>query len=399
MRWPVSAFKEAVAVTEMNLRSIPARFGTSLVIVVGIAAVVAVLISVMAMAKGFIETATRSGRAERAIVIGRGATSESSGGFSRDNATTILNAPGILKAKDGNPVGSAEHLAYVLLPDERTGRDAFVMVRGVGPQAFSLRPEIKLVEGRMFKSGLNEMIVGRSAQRRLDGVTIGSKVPLPQGDWSIVGIFESGGDSHESELLTDANTLLAAMRRGEWFSSTTVWLENDAAFGTFKDSVTTNPTLSVDVKREPAYFEEASRPIGRLLTIIAYAIGGFMALGAVFGALNTMYSAISARALEIATLRAIGFGATPVVISVFVEALLLALSGAVLGALIAWFFFNGNAISTTTGNSPSQLTFSLNVTPQLIALGIGCALVIGVLGGLFPALRAARRPVAMALRG
>jgi putative ABC transport system permease protein len=396
----MSALRETIAVTEMNLRSLPKRFGTSLVIVIGIAAVVAVLISVLAMAKGFIESATRSGRAERAIVIGRGANSESSGGFSRDNATTILNAPGIRKAADGSPVASAEHLAFALLPDKRTGRDAFVMIRGVGPQAFSLRPEIQLIEGRMFKSGVNELIAGRGAQSRLDGVKVGAQVPLPQGDWTIVGIFASNGDSHESELLTDANTLIAAMRRGEWFSSTTVWLEDSAetAYTKFKDSVTTNPTLSVDVKRETTYFEEVSKPIGRLLTIIAYVIGGFMALGAVFGALNTMYSAISARAVEIATLRAIGFGSGPVVVSVFVEALLLALAGAVLGALVAWFFFNGNAVSTTTGNSPSQITFALNITSGLIAMGVGCALAVGVIGGLFPAIRAARRPVAMALR-
>jgi putative ABC transport system permease protein len=394
----MSAFREAAAVTSMNLRSLPSRYGTSLVIVVGIAAVVAVLISVMAMARGFIDSAKRSGREERAIVLGRGAESESSSGFSGTNATTILNAPGIRRAPDGAPLGSAEHLAFLMVADRRTGRDTFVTVRGVGPQAFALRPEMKLVEGRMFKSGLNELIAGRSAQQRIDGVNIGDKVPLPQGDWTVVGIFESNGDSHESELLTDANTLLAAMRRGEWFSSTTVWLENDAAFNAFKDAVTADPTLQVDVKREPAYFEDASKPVGRLLNIIAYAIGGFMALGAVFGALNTMYSAISARAIEIATLRAIGFGAGPVVVSVFVEALLLALAGAILGAGIAWFFFNGNAVSTASGTSPSQLTFSLEVTGGLIAAGIGCALLIGVLGGLFPAMRAARRPVAIGLR-
>lgn len=394
----MSALRETIAVTSMNLRSLPSRYGTSLVIVVGIAAVVAVLISVMAMATGFVESTKRSGREERAIVIGRGAETEAGGGFSRENATTILNAPGIRKTPDGAALGSAEHLVFVMVPDRRTGQDTFVTVRGVGPQAFMLRPEMKLVEGRLFRSGLNELIVGRSAQKRVDGVNVGDKVPLPQGDWTVVGIFESNGDSHESELLTDANTLLAALRRGEWFSSTTVWLENDAAFQAFKDSVTADPTLQVDVKREPAYFEEASKPIGRLLTIIAYAIGGFMALGAVFGALNTMYSAISSRALEIATLRAIGFGAGPVVVSVFVEALLLSLAGAILGAGIAWFFFNGNAISTAAGNTPSQVTFALEVTGPLIAAGMGCALVIGGLGGLFPALRAARRPVAIGLR-
>ena len=395
----MSLIREAAAVTAMNLRSIPARYGTSLVIVVGIAAVVAVLVSVLAMAKGFIETATRSGRSERAIVLGRGANSESSGGFSRDNATTILNAPGIRRSKEGKPIASAENLAAVLVPNAVTGRDAFIIVRGIGPEALALRPEIKLVEGRMFKPGLNELVAGRSAQTRLGGLAIGSSVPLPQGDWKIVGVFDSNGDSHESELLTDANTLIATMRRGEFFNSTTVWLEDDGAFETFKNSVTTDPTLSVDVKREPDYFEELSRPVGRLLKIIAYVIGGFMALGAVFGALNTMYSAISARAVEIATLRAIGFGATPVVASVFAEALLLALTGSAVGALVAWLFFNGSHVSTTTGTNPSQLTFTLNVTPELIASGVVCALIIGVLGGLFPALRAARRPVAMALRG
>jgi len=395
----MSLIREAVAVTALNVRSIPGRYGTSLVIVVGIAAVVAVLISVLAMAKGFIETATRSGRNERAIVLGRGANSESSGVFPRDAATTILNAPGIRKGHDGKPIASAEHLAAIMVPNAVTGRDAFILVRGVGSELLALRPEIRIVEGRLFKAGLNELIVGRSAQTRLGGLALGSPVTLPQGDWKIVGVFESNGDSHESELLTDANTLIAAMRRGEFFNSTTVWLENDAAFETFKNSVTTDPTLSVDVKREPAYFEELSKPVGRLLKVIAYVIGGFMALGAVFGALNTMYSAISARAVEIATLRAIGFGATPVVASVFAEALLLALTGSALGALVAWLFFNGSHVSTTTGTNQSQLTFTLNVTTELVAVGVACALLIGVLGGLFPALRAARRPVAMALRG
>ena len=394
----MSAMKEAVAVTEMNLRALPTRYGTSLVIVIGIAAVVAVLISVLAMARGFIASAAGAGRAERAIVLGRGAEAESGSGFSRDNATTILGSPGIRKTADGAPMASAEHLAAVTLPNPRTGRDAFVIVRGVGKEAFALRPEIKIVEGRMFKPGLNELIAGRGVQTRLSDVKVGTQVPLPQGDWTVVGIFESNGDSHESEMFTDANTLLAAMRRGEFFNSTTVWLEDEKSYDTFKDSVTTNPTLSVDVKREKQYFEDVSKPVGRLLTVIAYVIGGFMALGAMFGALNTMYSAISARALEIATLRAIGFGAGPVVVSVFVEALLLALAGAAVGAAIAWVFFNGTSVSTASGTNQSQLTFALNVTPGLIAVGVATALAIGVLGGLFPAIRAARRPVAMALR-
>jgi putative ABC transport system permease protein len=215
----------------------------------------------------------------------------------------------------------------------------------------------------------------------------------------VTGIFESNGDSHESEFFTDADTLIAAMRRGEVFNSATVWLEDAAAYQKLKDSISTNPALSVDVKTEPAYFEESSRQIVELLKIVAYVIGGFMALGAMFGAMNTMYSAISARTLEIATLRAIGFGAGPVVVSVFSEVMILAAAGAVVGAGIAWLFFDGNLVSTASGNSRSQLTFALSVTPGLVAIGATFALAIGAFGGLFPAVRAARRPVATALRG
>jgi putative ABC transport system permease protein len=395
----MSAFSETVAVTGMNLRSLPARYGTSLVIVVGIATVVAVLVSVLAMSRGFLESMTRSGRAERAIVLGRSANSESSGSFPRDSAVTLLGLPGIKKATDGSPIASSEVLAPVLLPENRDGKDAFAIVRGVGPQAFQLRPEMKLVEGRMFNAGLNEMIVGRAAQTRLNGVKVGARIPMPNGDWTITGMFESNGDAHESEFLADANTLLAAMRRGQNFNSTTVWLEDGAAFAKFKDAVSTNPTLSVDVKAEPAYFAETGKPLADILNIVAYVIGGFMALGAMFGALNTMYSAISARGVEIATLRAIGFGAGAVVVSVFVEALLLAGTGALLGAGIAWFFFDGTLANIASTTNRSQITFALSVSPALIAVGVTFALVIGVLGGLFPAIRAARRPVAVALRG
>ena len=395
----MSSLKQVVAVTGMNLRGLPGRYSTSLVIVVGIAAVVAVLISVLAMSTGFLESMSRSGRPERAIVLGRNANSESSGNFPRDSAVTILNSPGIRKAADGSPIASAENLATVLLPENKGGRDAFIVVRGVGPQAFTLRPEIKLVEGRLFRAGLNEMIAGRAAQVRLNGVKVGGHIPMPNGEWTITGIFESNGDSHESEFFTDANTLIAAMRRGETFNSATVWLEDSAAYAKLKDAISTNPTLSVDVKTEPAYFEESSRQVAELLKIIAYVIGGFMALGAVFGALNTMYSAISARGVEIATLRAIGFGAVPVVVSVFAEAMLLATTGAVVGAAVAWLFFDGNLVSTASSNSRSQLTFALSVTPGLVAVGATFALAIGAFGGLFPAIRAARRPVATALRG
>lgn len=394
----MSFIKEARAVTAMNLKSLPRRAGTSVVIVIGIAAVVAVLISVLAMATGFRAAAAKSGRPDRVIVLGEGAEVEAGSGLPRAATATIFDAPAIRRNAEGKPIASAEVLSFFPLTDRARGRDTMSTLRGVGAEAFQLRPEMKLIEGRMFTPAVHEVIVGRSATLRLAGVAVGDQIRLPQGDWDVVGMFDSGGDSHESELWTDANTLISAFNRGDSFSSVTVQLDSTEMFDEFKNALTTNPALSVEVKREPDYFADASRPIGDLLTFIAYGIGGIMALGAVFAALNTMYSAISARTMEIATLRAIGFGASPVVVSVFVEALLLALVGAAIGALLAWTFFNGSSVSTMSGNSPSQMTYALVVTWELIALGIGAACLIGVVGGLFPAIRAARLPVATAMR-
>jgi putative ABC transport system permease protein len=394
----VRFLREAAAVTAMNLRSLPTRLGTSIVIVVGIAAVVGVLISVLALATGFVTAAAKSGRPDRAIVLNSGAQIEAGSGIPRGSAIKVMDAPGIRRTAEGAAVASAEVLMYFPLPDKATGLDSMATLRGVGAEVFALRPEMRLVEGRRFMPAVYEVVVGRAVSTRLDGLEVGDRIRLLQGDWAVVGIFESDGDTHESELLTDADTLISAFRRGDVFNSVTVGLENAEAFDTFKNAITTDPSLSVDVKREPEYFADASRGLGNLLSFIAYFIGGIMALGAVFAALNTMYSAISKRTTEIATLRAIGFGAPSVVVSVFAEALILALLGAGMGAAVAWFFFKGSSVSTVSGTSPSQLTYALVVTPQLIAIGVACACAIGAIGGLLPALRAARLPVAAAMR-
>jgi putative ABC transport system permease protein len=394
----VYSLRQIVAVTAMSVAGIPRRLGASLVIVIGIAGVVAVLISVFAMVTSFTATAGKTGRADRAIVLNRGSDSEGASSLPREAAVALLNAPGIKKDQAGKPILSAENLAFVRLTDPRTGLDTFVTLRGVGAQALALRPEIHLVEGRMFKPALHEMVVGRSLQRRLAGLEVGKRVALLQGDWTVVGAFESGGDSHESELLTDVETLLSAFQRNV-FTSVTLMLDSPQTFDAFKAALTTNPALSVEVKREPDYFSEASRPMASLLKIIASTIGVIMGLGAVFAAINTMYSAVSARSTEIATLRAIGYDGAPVVVSVLVEALLLALLGALIGATIAWVFFNGNSVSTVTGTSPSPVTYTLNVSYRLIGFGIFSACVIGLLGGLLPAARAARLSVAAAIRG
>jgi putative ABC transport system permease protein len=282
------AVTQVIAVTSMSLRALPARFGTSVVVVVGVAAVVAVLISVLAMATGFAASAAKSGRTDRAIVLSQSAFSESGSQIQRAVIATITDAPGVRIDSGGRAIASAEALAYFPVVEERTGRDTMVTLRGVSAEAFALRPEMQIAEGRMFTPALREVVVGRAAATRLEDITVGSEIYLPEGGWTVVGVFESGGDSHESELLTDANTLIAAFNRGDVFNSVTVALEDAQALQRFTDALTTNPALSVTVRRESDYFADTSRPIGRLLAFIAYFIGGVMALGAVFAALNTM---------------------------------------------------------------------------------------------------------------
>ena len=392
----MSTFSQIAAVTMMNLRSIPQRLGTSSVVVIGIAGVVAVLISILAMANGFQETLGGAGRPDRVIVLRGGSNTELSSTISRENVLTMLDAPGIKKNAAGRSIGSAESVTIVGIPLKSSGTDANLTVRGVGPEAMELRPEIKLVEGRMFHSGTRELIVGRAAQAQFAGLELGKKISFRDSDWTVVGVFESHGDSHESEMQGDIESVLNAYRRN-LYNSVTVLLESPASFDQFKTALTTNPTLSVDVKREPDYYAQLSKGVSRVLSFVAYIVGGIMAVGALFGALNTMYSAVSARALEIATLRAIGFGAGAIVISVFVEALLLALLGGIIGAGIAELAFNGNTANTLGGNF-TQVVFRLNVSATLVAIGIVWACAIGVLGGLFPAIRAARQPIATALR-
>lgn len=388
--------KQTLAVTLMNLRSLPSRLGSSLVIVIGIAGVVAVLISVLAMSQGFRKTLSNTGRMDRAIVLRGGSDAELTSAITRDAALTVIDAAGVKRAADGKPLGSAEAVVVVSLPKLSDASDANVTLRGVGLQAFELRPEIHLVEGRMFAPAVREVIVGRSAQQQFGGLSVGSQIAFRDSAWTVVGIFESGGDSHESELLADAETVLSAYRRNA-FQSVTVMLDSTDAFNAYKDALTSNPALTVKVQREPEYYAAQSKRLATVLNFLGYFVGGIMAIGAMFGALNTMYSAISARLMEIATLRAIGFSATPVVISVLVEALLLALAGGLIGALIAWVFFNGNAVNTL-GSNFTQVVFRLSVDASLVRLGLLWACAIGLVGGLLPALRAARLPVVEALR-
>lgn len=383
------------SVTVVGLSSVPARLGTSMVIVVGMAMVVAVLVSALALAQGFDAAARKTGSPSRAIVLN--GDTENSSSLTQANVVTVLNAPGIRRTARGEPIASADALTSIGLKSATTGLNAFVVVRGVGPHTLALRPETKIVAGRMFAPGAHEVVVGRSVQYRLGGLAVGATVPMQNGDWTVTGVFETGGDAHESEIMTDATTLLDAIRRNT-FASLTVSLEDEAGFERLRSALNADPTLTVRVLREDEYFEIASRFFASLLTAVAWGIGGLMAFGAVFAAVNTMYTAVSLRASEIATLRAIGFGAVPVGASVVVEAILLALGGALMGALIAWLLLDGSKVSAMSGISNSQLTFGLEVGPALLLTGMACGLAVAIIGGTLAAVHAARIPVTDAFR-
>ena len=392
----MSALNQIAAVSAMNIRSLPQRIGTSSVVVIGIAGVVAVLISVLAMSTGFIQTLERTGPDKRAIVVRTGSSTELVSVLTNDAALTIADAAGVKKGSDGHPLASPETLLIMNIT-KKDGGDASAPFRGLTQSGFAVHPEIKIISGRPFQAGVTEMIVGKSAQRLYKGLDLGSQIKLRGATWTVVGIFESAGTARESELIADKQTLNSAYQRGNGEQSVLVVLEPNG-FQTFKDAITTNPQLQVDVNTEKDFGAQQSAQISRILKFVAYVVGGIMAIGAIFGALNTMYSAVSTRSREIATLRAIGFGPVPVVVSVFVEALLLALIGGAIGAFVAWLLFNGHSVDTLGGGFGGQLIFDLAVTPALVALGVIWACVIGVIGGLFPAIRAARLPVATALR-
>lgn len=388
--------KQIFAVTAMNLRSLPQRAGTSWVIVIGIAVTVAVMVSVLAMAEGFTKTLKGTARADRAIVLRSGSEAELASTISREDTQTIMDAAGVRHDSKGRPVASAEAVVIVALPQKRDGVDANVTLRGIGPDAMAVRPEMRLVAGRMFKPAVREIIVGKSALAQFKGLELGGRIAFRDSEWTVVGVFESGGDAHESELLGDVETVLSAYRRN-LFQSVSVMLESPAAFDQFKAALTTDPTLKAGVQRESEYYAAQSRALSKLLNLLAYFVGGIMALGACFGAINTMYTAVSTRTREIATLRAIGFGGVPIVVSVLVESLLLALIGSAIGSVAAWIFFDGNTVNTL-GAGFTQVVFHLTVTASLLVSGVFLACTVGMLGGLLPAIRAARVPIASALR-
>jgi len=393
----VGGLRQIVAVTVLNLRTIPQRLGSSIVAIIGIAGVVVVLVAVLSIAEGFRASMQEAGSPDRAIVMRSGADSEMTSGLGGPETDVIKQAPGLVR-EGQTAVASAELFVIIDLPKASTGTPANVPMRGIEPVSLQVRREASIVEGRMLEFGTNEVVVGAAAARQFGGLTIGSEIRSGQVPWTVVGIFETDGSVAETEIWCDARTLQGAYRRGNSYQTVLARLDTPDSFDTFKDWLTTNPQLNVTVRRETEYYAAQSRTLTNLIQTIGFGIAALMAIGAVFGAILTMYTAVATRAREIATLRALGFNAMAVLVSVLAESLALAALGGLAGGLLAYAAFNGYQTSTMNFQTFSQVAFAFRVTPALLVLGLVWALMMGFIGGLLPAFRAARLPISKALR-
>jgi putative ABC transport system permease protein len=384
----MNMLRNVLTVSAIGFSTLAQRRGTSFVIVAGVACVVGVLVSTLSVIVGQTHMYFAGGAEDRAIVLLKNMPMEGGSGLTLEMANTVLNAPGIAKGADGAPIAGAE-LVTGLTPPPGLEIQDFLTVRGIGPAGAKARDDFRIESGRMFRSGAQEVIVGAGASRRF-GLKVGDKLLLPGGFWPIVGSFSNGGDRSESQFFADLETLRSAIKR-PGYSSVLVRLANPQAFEAFHRWLTTNPAIAVDAYRVPDYFLRNNGAQMAFFTRATYVIGGIMALGALFGAMKIMYAAVRARTREIGTLRALGFSSTSVTISVLLEAILLSLLGAALGVLIAWLVFDGREVY-------SEGVFRLSVSAPLVALGLGWGVVIALLGGLIPAIRAGRMPAVTALR-
>lgn len=388
---------QARSVAAVGISTLSQRIGSSAVIVVGIAGVVGVLVALLAMAEGYAQTLRNSGSEDTAIVLRGASAAEVQSTLTREDIVQIEQAPGVARNDKGEPVVSAETVVAANLPVKgaKADEEGSAQVRGVSAAAFEVRPNVRIVEGRQFQPGLRELVVGKGAVRQFAGLAVGATLKLGSQPWTVVGVFSSG-DAMESELWADANVVNDTYQRGSGRNSVTVKLAKAADFQAFKDALENNPQLKVSANTTLAFFAKQSEQMTKILRIIGITVGAIMAVGAVFGALNTMFAAVATRAREIATLRAIGFRGMPVVVAVMLETTLLALLGGLVGGLLAYLVFNGFEASTMS--AVGKLSFNLAVSPALLWEGIKWALAIGFVGGLFPAVRAASLPVTTALR-
>lgn len=394
---PLNWLSQVASVAWFGLLGVPQRGGSVLAALFGVAGVVAVLVGILSMATGFKRVMAASGPPDAAIVLRSGADSEMVSGFSQAQARIIGDGPGIARGPDG-PLASAELFVINNLSKRSTGTEANVPVRGVQSPAFLVRNGFKMVAGRPFAWGRNEVIAGVGAARAFAGLEVGGRMKVGSSEWPVTGVFSAGGSDAESEVWTDAAVLQQAYHRGNSFQSVRLRLASPAAFQAFKDALTTDPRLDVTVERESDFYAAHSSEVDTLITTLGYLVASLMAIGAAFGALNTMYGSVSSRSREIATLRALGFGQTAIVTAVMLESAILALVGGAAGAGAAYLLFNGVHASTINWQSFSQVAFSFSVTFRLLVEGILWAAAIGLVGGLLPAVRAARLPIAAALR-
>ena len=397
MAGPFNWLSQGASITLFSVRTLPQRVGSSLTAVLGVAGVVAVMVAVLSIAHGVLRAMESSSAPENVIVLRSGATAEMMSGLSGDDVRFISEAPGIAHNEDG-AIASAELFVIIDLKKKSTGTDANVPLRGVTSPATAVHQDFQIVDGRMFERGLNEVVVGVGANHEFEGLDMGDSIEVAREQWPVVGIFEAGGGVSEAEIWVDAPVLQTAYRRGNSYQSVYAKLESPGAFQEFKDALTADPRLNVRPMREEEYYAQQSETLYMLITGLGTLIAVIMGVGAVFSALNTMYTAVAARSREIATLRALGFHAGPVVISVLVESLLLAVVGGAIGAAVAWVAFDGFRAATLNFASFSQMTFAFDVSLPLLVQGVVFALVIGFFGGLFPAVRAARLSGSEALR-
>jgi putative ABC transport system permease protein len=388
---------QVLAITAMNARNLPRRLGTSAVAVVGIGGVVAVLVALLSMGEGFRAALELSGRDDLAMILRGGSADELSSALSREEVSAILTGTGIARDARG-PIASPELFAIVDLPMRSTGTAANVPFRGVTVRGPELRRGFRIVAGRMFEAGKDEVIVGQGAFRAFGNVELGAVVRWGSHNWRVVGVFEAGGSVSESEVWTDATLLQGVYRRGNTFQSVRAQLVSPQALAALDRSLAGDPRVNVSVRSEREFYADQSRILVTLIRYVGTTIAVLMGIGAVFAALNTMYSAVSSRTREIATLRALGFGASPVVVSVLFEATLLGLLGGLLGGALVYIALNGYQASTLNWSSFSQITFAFTVTPRLLVTGLVYSLILGLIGGLLPGLRAARLPVTAGLR-
>src|SRR5436309_8812590 len=380
-----------------NVRSVKARWTSTIVAVVGIAGTVGVFVAMLSLARGFKATLVSSGSADNALITRAGATSEMTSTVSLDSVKIIQDAQGIASGADG-PLLTPEAVLMAPIPLLSTGTDANVELRGVSPNVLAIRSNVKIIEGRMFRPGLSELVVGKNAKATYSGLTLGNTIWLGSARWQVVGIFDAGGSAFDSEVWGDAHLLNGAYKRPDTLSqSVTAHLTSPAALQQLRDSLTSDPRLNVDVTREIDYYAKQSTRMTQLITILGGFVAAIMAIGAVFGALNTMYSAVAERGREIATMRALGFGSASVVTSFLFEALLIPFVGGLVGFL-AVLPLNGLTTGAMNWQTFSHLAFAFKITPVLLVIGVVFALAMGVLGGMPPAIRAASRPVAHALR-